>query len=335
MLYEIGVNIEEDCWVTNALICRPHTALDKNRTPTDKEVDYCRPNLFNAIDDLKPDVVVLLGGIAVRSLIGGIWKEEGSDSIGRWVGWNIPAHKPNMWICPTWHPSYLIRSNGDPVLARYFKEHLEKAFSLKGKPWKNGLPDYRSKIKTIFDPEEAAEAIRAIIKRKPKLAAMDYETTTLKPDSNKAQIRCCSISDGETTIAYLWHGPSRLATQEFIKCKEIGKIASNMKFESRWTMREFGHKVINWKWDTMLAAHALDNRSGVAGLKFQSFVLLGQNVYDDHISPYLKSVKAGCNEENRVKEIPPAQLLLYCGMDSLLEVEVAKKQMKQMGIQFS
>ena len=97
-------------------------------------------------------------------------------------------------------------------------------------------------------------------------------------------------------------------------------------------MKEFGHKVVNWKWCTVLGGHTLDNRSGVCGLKFQSFVLLGQGAYDEHISPYLRSVKPGCNEENRTKEIGLRELLLYCGMDSLLEIEVAKKQMKKIGV---
>ncbi|RJQ26111.1 hypothetical protein C4577_04215 [Candidatus Parcubacteria bacterium] len=333
-LVEIGIDPEGDCWITNAVICRPHTDKDKNRTPTDKEVQYCRPNLFNDIARLQPNVVIVLGAVAVQSLIGGIWKEEASEAIGKWVGWQIPNHKPNMWICPSWHPSYLLRSNGDPVLARCFKQHLENAFTLKEKPWKESPPDYKKKVKVVVEPEKAAEIIYEIIRKKPKLAAFDYETTTLKPDGPKSEIDCCSISDGEITVAYPWYGPTIKATEEFLFDKEIGKIAANMKFESRWTMKQFGKKIRNLVWDTMIAAHVLDNRSGICGLKFQSYVLLGQPSYDDHISPFLRSVKQGCNEVNRVKEIGLKQRLLYCGLDSLLEITIARIQMKKMGISY-
>lgn len=331
-LVDLNIDVERDCWLTNSIICRPHTAQDKNRVPTDKEIEYCRPNLFNSINKLDPNVIILLGPVAVNSLIGGVWKEEAGEAIGKWVGWNIPLHKPNAWICPTWHPTHIIKNSDDGVLAKFFKEHLFNAVSLKNKPWPKGPPDYKSKVKVIINPEEAAEEIRAIIRKKPRLAAFDYETSTLKPEGAKARVVCCSISDGKTTISYPWHGVTRLATQEFIKDKDIGKCASNLKFESRWTMKEFGHKVVNWKWCTVLGGHTLDNRSGVCGLKFQSFVLLGQGAYDTHISPYLKSVKPGCNEENRTKEVGLRELLLYCGMDSLLEIEVAKKQMNRIGI---
>jgi uracil-DNA glycosylase family 4 len=332
ILYEIGVDLERDCWVTNSIICRPINERGGNKTPTKNEVEYCRPNLFNTIEKYKPNTVILLGGIAVSSLIGSIWDMEAGEGVSRWVGWQIPLKEPEVWACPTWHPAYLLREEKNKVLRMCFKDHLKRAFDLKGKAWGGKPPNFKSKVNVVINPEEAAKNIYELIDCQPKLAALDYETTTLKPDGKNAQIVCCSLSDGNTTLTYPWYGPTVKATKEFIRCKEIGKIASNMKFEERWTRKEFGHGVRNWKWDTMLAAHTLDNRSGISGLKFQSLVLLGQEAYNDHISPYLKSVKTGCNEPNRIRELAMRDLLLYCGLDSLLEVEVAKIQMRNIGV---
>lgn len=332
VLSDIGIDVERDCWLTNSVICWPHTPGFKNRTPTLKEIEYCRPNLLNTVQELDPNVVVLLGGVAVHSLIGNYWKDEGKPTIWKWTGWQIPLHKPNIWICPTWHPSFVSRSKDDLVVKKFFRKHLENAVSLDKKPWNGNPPDFRSRVRTIINPEEASEAIEEIIRKKPKLASFDYETTTLKPDGKYSEIDCCSICDGDVSISYPWYGPAIKSTQKFLKDKDIGKIGFNIKFEDRWTRRQFGHKVINWKWDGMIAAHVLDNRKGICGLKFQSFVLLGQGNYDNHISPYLKSIKPGCNEVNRVKEIGIRQRLLYCGMDSLLEYEVAIKQMRKFGI---
>src|SRR5690606_23623431 len=61
-----GVDMRKDCWLTNSLICRP----PNNRMPTKQEIDYCRPNLLKTIKELDPKVIILLGGSAVRSLIG-------------------------------------------------------------------------------------------------------------------------------------------------------------------------------------------------------------------------------------------------------------------------
>ena len=80
----------------------------------------------------------------------------------------------------------------------------------------------------------------------------------------------------------------------------------------------------------MLAAHVLDNRKGITGLKFQAFVQLGQESYNDHVGGLLKGDKK--SHINRIHEIDVHDLLLYNGMDSLLTYKLAIIQMKEMGV---
>lgn len=316
-LDELGVDMREDCWLTNALICRP----PGNRTPTDKEIRYCRPNLMKAIRELDPTTIILLGKAAVGSLIGSIWRED-IGGMMRWAGWNIPCQKPNVWICPTFHPSYVLREEKNRVVKLFFKQHLKEAIKLKYKPW-DVVPNYRKQVEVIMDPAEAAEMIREFTKAGGDVA-FDYETNMLKPDSDEAEIVTCSICWlGKHTIAYPWHGDAVVATSEMLLSKKVRKIASNKKFEERWTKAKLIHGVRNWKHDTMLGAHVLDNRRKITSIKFQSFVLLGQESYDDHIKPYLKSKNKNCNSPNRIKEVSIRELLIYNGLDSLLEYLVA------------
>jgi hypothetical protein len=107
-----------------------------------------------------------------------------------------------------------------------------------------------------------------------------------------------------------------------------------MSFEQRWTMKEFGHwgKGFTDGWDTMLQAHVIDGRAGIASIKFQAFLHLGQEDYDHHLHRFLSSKKPGCNELNQIKEIDSESLLKYCGQDALLEWLVAKEQSKILGI---
>jgi hypothetical protein len=100
------------------------------------------------------------------------------------------------------------------------------------------------------------------------------------------------------------------------------KIASNMKFEERWTRAKLGHPVAGWDWDTMLAAHVLDNRPEVTSVKFQAYVLLGVPGYEDALEGKLK-VRSGLN---RIGDIHPKDLLTYCGVDGLVEYRVAMRQ---------
>ena len=324
VLRSLHIDLDKDCWKTNAVICRPpHNKMHP------KYVEYCLPNLLKTIKTLQPNVIVLLGGTAVKSVLGYVYKKS-PGAISEWAGWKIPCRNPNAWICPTYHPSYLLRTHSD-VLKLLFKKHLKQALSLKNPPWKNTPPDYTKNVDVLLSAEKAGRAIHALSKGS-KIAAFDFETTTLKPDGHKAVLYTCSICfDGRSTIAYPMYGPSIEATKSFLINPTIKKVASNLKFEERWARKKLVKSgVRGWYWDTMLAAHLLDNRAGITSIKFQSFVLLGQPCYNEHIEPYLHTTDG--NTENRIRDLDLHDVLLYNGMDSLLEYKVAMKQIKQIGM---
>ena len=108
----------------------------------------------------------------------------------------------------------------------------------------------------------------------------------------------------------------------------VPKIASNLKFEERWTRHKLGHGIRRWCWDTMLAAHVLDCRPGITSVKFQAFVLLGVGEYNDHIAPFFETVRGRCLNDAEL-EISLEHLLQYGGEDALYEEMVARAQWKQ------
>lgn len=321
VLTKLGVDMRRDCWLTNAAVCRPPgNDLDP------KAVDYCRPNLLKAIADHKPDTIILLGGTAVDSLLGHLWKDD-VGGINRWAGFRIPNHKPNCWICPTFHPSYLLREK-DPVLDAMFRRHLRAAFAADGSPWPDGPPDYESQVEVILDADEAAARVD---RYRAGLVAFDFETDRLKPDHRDSDLVACSVCwEGQETVSFPWRGAVRAAMLELFENPDVGKIASNLKMEERWCRARLGVRVRGWDWDTMLGAHALDPRGRVTGLKFQAYARLGCPDYSTHIKPFLESTDKGGT--NRVREVGITSLLRYCGLDSLLEYHVAEHQKKEMGV---
>ncbi|MGY5874699.1 MAG: uracil-DNA glycosylase [Candidatus Thorarchaeota archaeon] len=74
-LSEAGIK-RDDVFITSILKSRP----PKNRTPAKTEVEACRPYLERQIDVISPKVIVLLGSVAISSLIGP-WKM--SEAHGR------------------------------------------------------------------------------------------------------------------------------------------------------------------------------------------------------------------------------------------------------------
>jgi len=324
-LDRVGIDMREDCWITNSARCRP----PDNKYPP-RTVDYCRPYLIQAVKELKPEIILLLGNYAVQSLLGWLWRES-PGSVSTWAGLQIPNQKINAWICPTYHPSFIKRSEndsdkGEEAARTVFHAHLKAMSELKGRPWQE-IPDYNSGIRLIRNESEASIAIRKMIGKKP--VAFDYETDRLKPDSREAEIVCCSLSDGENTISFPWRGFKVIETMEEFLKSNTPKIASNLKFEDRWTRRIFGFPVRNWAFDTMLAAHVLDQRKGVTSIKFQAFAMLGFDAWDSEVKEYLKAKTT--NGKNRIRELDWTTLLKYNALDSLLEWQVAKIQAKKLG----
>jgi DNA polymerase len=324
-MYDLNWSLDKDCWKTNAVICRP-----PDNKMQDRYVEYCQPNLLQTIDELKPDVIILLGARSVQSFMGHVWGKE-IGGIGRWVGWKIPLQSHNTWVCPTYHPSYLTRKENsaeNKVLELWFIRHLKESFNLKDRPW-GEVPDYSKEVQVILSSDEAAAYIRRQASRDCPVS-FDYETNMLKPDSLNSRIVSCAICwGGKDTIAYPWVGEAVKATQEVLR-SSVPKYGANIKFEQRWTKKEFGHGVRKWRWDTMEAAHVLDNRTGITSVKFQAFVRLGLSPWDHHIEPFLKA--KGGNTENKIGELKMSELLMYNGMDALVEYKLAEIQMKEMGL---
>lgn len=324
LLASHGVDIGKDCWYTTAIICRSDSGM-----PTSEQVQACRPALLSTIQNLNPRLILLVGRGAVQGAIGHLWKED-VGNLDRWVGWQIPARAWNAWVCPLWH-SVDFSGKTAAVQGTLQDTHLRSALALQGRPWDGKtIPDYEAAVECIYDTDKAAAILRKMIERGGRVA-VDYETNMLNASGSKAKIVCCSASwEGRKTIAYPWQGEAIKATSELL-LSPLKKIASNLKFETRWTLAHLGHHVENWAWDTMQSAHILNSVKGTASIKFQGFVLDGQPDYDGHIKPYL--ISSGPSIPNRVHEIPLRDLLTYCGVDSLLEFVVAEKQAKLAGME--
>lgn len=321
-----GIKMQRDCWITNSLICRP----PNNATPTDQQIKYCQPNIIRAIEELKPEIIIPSGTPAIKSVLSYFWRDKIGEA-ARWIGWHIPDTQTNSWICPIRHPSFIRRIRDkkgpeDKVNVLLFNKHIKAISKIKERPWKE-VPQYQKKVHILLDQKEVVERIERVITT-AELAAFDYETNMLKPEPDKARIASASIcSNGVDTFAFPWQGQQvKKAFRRFLR-SNIPKIGANIKFEERWSRAVLNTKVNNWEWDCVQGAHFLDNRSGITSVKFQAFVLLGMPVYNQHIEPFLEA-DSGI-EENKVFQIDTKDLLLYNGLDSLLEYLIAKIQMEK------
>jgi uracil-DNA glycosylase len=101
MLAAIGLG-EAQVYITNTVYWRP----PGNRTPTPEEVEACAPFLRRQVELLNPAVLVLLGGAAVRNVLG---VTEGIKRLrGKWLSYSCAGR--DIPTLATLHPAYLLRS---------------------------------------------------------------------------------------------------------------------------------------------------------------------------------------------------------------------------------
>ena len=108
MLAAIGLD-ETSIYITNTVYWRP----PGNRTPTGEEIEACAPFLALQIELLEPQVLVLLGGAAAKSILG---VSEGIMRLrGKWLSYRGAAGDiPTLAML---HPAYLLRNSADKRLA--------------------------------------------------------------------------------------------------------------------------------------------------------------------------------------------------------------------------
>jgi uracil-DNA glycosylase family 4 len=309
-LKNLGIDMDKDCWRTNAILCRP----PNNRKLTNREINICRLNLLRNIKELKPQKIITLGAVALQGLIG---HRTSVTGVEKWVGQNIPDQELGCYIHPTYHPAYLLRNEDDKILHKQFKRHLKDAIDLSFHF--TDYSDIKDKITIYKNPAEVIIFLQGLLPG--SVIAIDIETTGIKPHAPGHEIICMAITiDSNKTIAFPFFDDKefKLNLKRILRNPKIYKIAHNIKFEDSWLRHFLKTNIEGWGWDTMLASHVLDNRGGTKGLKFQAYVNYGILGYDKEIESHIKSKEKDANSFNRIKECNLDKLLLYCGIDSLL-----------------
>ena len=92
----LGIDRNE-VYIANVVKCRP----PGNRNPEEDEAVACLDYLRNQVILVQPEIIVLLGSVALKNILG---KEYGiTASRGKWV------EKKGIKYMPTWHPAALLR----------------------------------------------------------------------------------------------------------------------------------------------------------------------------------------------------------------------------------
>jgi DNA polymerase len=110
-----------DVYITNVVKCRP----PQNRTPVREEIEKCRPYLLEQIEAIAPRVIVSLGKVATDFF------HPSSAAMSNLRG-NFIEYG-NILVMPTFHPSYLIRNEGDKEIKKLVWQDMQKVMEALGR----------------------------------------------------------------------------------------------------------------------------------------------------------------------------------------------------------
>jgi DNA polymerase len=111
----------QDVYITNVVKCRP----PQNRTPVREEIEKCRPYLLAQIKSIAPRVIVCLGKVATDFFHP---SAAGMSSLrGNFIEYG------KILVMPTFHPSYLIRNEGNKEIKKLVWQDMQKVMDALGR----------------------------------------------------------------------------------------------------------------------------------------------------------------------------------------------------------
>jgi len=324
------INLFEDCKIVYAAACKTETK-GSYKLPSKSEIASCRSKVMPIASNKKTKLIITLGFSGIYSLLGHrITKAIGT--IDKWRGHQIPDQELKSWLCPTLSITDVLQQVSKNVYINetIFEQDIKAAIEVLSKPF----PVYKEPKITYLKDLSALNKIKD-----GKLTAFDYETTGLKPHNKVHEIISCSIATSENKVFVFLLPKSKKKLKPLLTYLQSGmipKVMQNIQFEITWSKVILGVDVNGIELDTMLTTHLLDNRTGVTGLKFQTYTNFGVIDYDSVISPYLSGLDTkDTNSPNRIKELLKSKdltkkLLLYNALDSIFTLRLAKIQLERL-----
>lgn len=286
------------CWVPN------------DKEPSQKQLTACLDYLMAEIDVVNPSIIVPLGNIAMKAVLGkvGITKRRGKA-----------VEVNNRVILPTYHPKATLRK---PLYKKYLFKDLDNLADI----YKNGVTTQEVNYRVLNDYEEILDELERL-NTEAEWLVFDIETSGLNPFLDDSKVVCISLSDRERygAVIPLYHRQSPLwgdergivvkKLRELLENPKIKKVAHNGKFDMYYLKNWLNIEVSNFCFDTLLAHYiAVSEEQGYQGLKGLAWEYTDMGGYDNDLDEYKDTLPEG--DRNNYDNIPWDILSQYAGADA-------------------
>lgn len=319
--HSVGLDLYRDCIIVNAVDCRPVSGK-ANRKPTAREIRCCQHRKLQALEKYKPKVILLLGDSATKSFYG--LREDlsmlSTEKLACLRGHVAPDQQLKAWIIHEYHPSYIVRGNRDH--AHIFAEGIAKTAFYANMP-RERFPQYGKPQWRFLGASDAYALLSELFDDKIPFT-FDYETSSYRYHEGIHEIYMVSVKpvNSPTTSVLRLTGEIKELFKKLLEAEDIPKYCQNAKHEIQASWYVLGVQPQSVVFDTMLAAHIL-NDSAPTALKKQAYTQFGCVDYSKHITPYTKAAEG---QKNRFAELDDDTAGAYCAEDSHWTDALQRKQ---------
>jgi len=294
---------------TNVVHCRP----PENKTPTNRQIQYCLSTLMDELEHYKPRVVVLLGNVPLKAVLG-------ETGITNWRGTFI--QRDGMTIVPTFHPAYILRNQ--QAIKEWIDDFDKIAEYLDGND-NVARADVGYKLEIVQTARDAEMMYNAIAAT--GMCSWDTEDNGLQFGD---EVVLMSFAIDNPKMAWAVPIDNNYATLQYCKRiledPKILKIGHNIKFDTLIVGGNLGISICGTTGDSMLLSYILDPVPGRHGLKPLAGRYLGMYDYASDMEAYLKDHKeADPSRGGNLRLVPMEILAKYAQLDAVATWELHKR----------
>lgn len=349
MLARIGVH-RSQVRITNATRCFPKLrTLEGFRAPSYEEIEACSSYLEEEIKVVKPNVIVPVGNVALRAILG-----TKKANISEYRGKEIWSDKFNCKIIPTYHPSAVMRNpNLEDTVVQDFQRILDSSKYLEMTKHVEGnyvtietVEQFDSFYERIMEQKEVAWDIEtsgfnwqkdklmcisfswqkgtAVVLPITKWVGIEKERIDLKDKKVRrkgvTEVKQIEVVTRYTEDSYQnWWGEK----QEYVMNKlrsimesDIEFILQNGKFDYKFFL-QMGWNLKPAIHDPMLMHYLLhETAKGQHGLKDMALQYTDKGDYDRELEVWFASNGMKTDESRNYARVPTSLLFKYAAADA-------------------
>lgn len=309
MLDVFGLN-ENNCRFFNILRCYPQKSAEDSgfRVPNTSEISTCLHYVVEDIVKTNPKVIVCLGNTSSRAIIG-----EPFTSITKCHGmlYTVKFGDTEFKVIPMYHPSYLIRNEGNAKLRVEFKKDIQEVISVcKGtysSTSRNNKRDFSDDTVLIKTYQEFNQFMEEEIDSRSEIS-YDIETNALDKNSRDFNVVGFSLASRNDKGCYVVLNSLDYDMPELDRRRVEARLRKMFLTNKHFNVYNCMHEIpatLNWLGVEMqnvddifvmvkLMMGNADKYQGNGGLKIQSEMNLHYNDWSQDLDlyfEYLRSLK--------------------------------------------